>query len=184
MSSKMTTTKKSVESLHQRGSGIFTRSTDQKARLGFRDDLEESSFTVSGTAGTAVTASSSSRVENTAAARKGVSRGSGDGAVGGGEGGGEKGASAGSGRLGAFLSAIPLAKLKIVIGDQCEANETAEWVREDEWNGFPSARLSTHAPPRSSKAANRSEYYVIGSVASSHEHCSRAKYHFARMGMT
>lgn len=116
MSSKMITTRKSVESFHRRGSGLFTRSVDQKARSGFRDDLEESSFTVSRTGGTAVTASSSSRVENKAAARKGASGGSGDGAVGAGEGGGEEGASAGSGRLGAFLSAIPLAKLKIVIG--------------------------------------------------------------------
>ncbi len=114
MSSKMTTTRKSVESLHRRGSGLFTRSVDQKARFDFRD-LDES-FTNSG-GGTAVTASSSSRVETTATARKGASGGSGDGAVGGGRGGGERGASSGSGRLGAILSAIPLAKLKIVIGE-------------------------------------------------------------------
>jgi len=117
VSSKMANTRKSVESLHRRGSGLFTRSVDQKARSGFRDDLEESSFSVSGIGGTAVTASSSSRVESRATARKGTSDGSGAGDVGPGEGGGQNGASAGSGRLAVFLSAIPLAKLKIVIGE-------------------------------------------------------------------
>ena len=128
VSSQMTATRKSVESLHRRGSSIFTSSEHRKARSDFRD-LETSSV-VSGTGGT-TTVSLPSGVESRAAAvRSGKSGGSGEGAVGEGAGGRKKGgASAGRWRLGTFLTAIPLSKLKIVIGN--EVNVAKEKGREE-----------------------------------------------------
>lgn len=108
MSSKMDITKKSVQNLHRRGSTLFALSVSRKPRIDF-GALDDGS-SVGGT-GTTATESWPSG-ENQAAMRRDTSSGSAAGAGGAGDSKNE----ASAGRIGLLLSAIPLSKLKIVIG--------------------------------------------------------------------
>lgn len=124
VSSKMSSTKKSVLNLQRRGSTLLARSESRKPRSGFGGFDESSS--VGGTDGTATTASWPS-AESQAVMRNNTSGGSGEVAA-------REGSSkneAPGGRIGVLLSAIPLSKLKIVIGMRVRERKQREEEQEE-----------------------------------------------------
>lgn len=117
VSAKMSSTKGSVINLHRRGADLLARSESRKPRLDFRE-MEEDTSSVGGTGVTAATTASwPSGVESQVEKRNGRSSGSGQGAVGAGGSNNEARVE----RIGVLLSAVPLSKLKIVIGKDVHA---------------------------------------------------------------